>query len=238
MSEVIEHEDVSEDKQETRIVVIGTASYDGKVTAYHAASLSETIKIGVLNNINILPVYMSYDALIQRARNDLAKLIIDNENITDLFFIDADQDWNPTDFFKMLDLDVDVVGAPVIKKSGPELYNVKIVTEEFGEVLDNGLIQVDSVGTGMMRIKRNVIEKLWDISEKYIEVGQEEEKAMIFDIQIKDGQLLSEDVVFCNKWTDQGGDIYIDPLVNGGHTGDNRRIGNFMEWYKLAKNNR
>ena len=44
MSEVIEHEDVSEDKQETRIVVIGTASYDGKVTAYHAAIKPKLVK--------------------------------------------------------------------------------------------------------------------------------------------------------------------------------------------------
>ena len=228
----------NEEPNELRVVLLATPSPDGKVTAFHAASLAETVKIGLSNGINVMPIYLSYDAVIQRARNDLTKIIIENKEITDLFFIDADQDWNPSDFFKMLDHDVDVVGAPTIKKDGMEAYSVKIISEEFGEVLDNGLIQVNSVATGMMRIRRHVIEKLWESSEKYTEFGKEGETAMIFGVEIKDGELCSEDVFFCNKWIEQGGDIFIDPLVNGGHVGANRRMGNFMEWYKLAKNNR
>ena len=99
-----------------RTVMLASPSHDGRVEVWHAAALAETCKIGLANNINVLPIYMSYDSLVQRARNDIVQLAIDSE-VDDLFFIDSDQDWDPRDFFKMLSYDVDIVGAPVPKKS-------------------------------------------------------------------------------------------------------------------------
>lgn len=214
-----------------RTVMLSAPSHDGKITVWHAAALAETVKIGIMQNINIIPIYMSYDSLVQRARNDIVKLAID-ANVDDLFFIDSDQDWNSKDFFRMLSHDVDIVGAPVRKKADVEQYNIK--TENL-KVSDNGLIQVIAVGTGFMRIRKEALKKLWDASEEYKELHKPEPTRMIFDVKIIDGSLHSEDIIMCKKWTDLGGKIWIDPKVNCGHVGDKRWVGNFSEYIKKIK---
>jgi hypothetical protein len=213
-----------------RTVMLAAPSYDGKVNVWHASALSETCKIGLTRNINVIAVYMSFDALVQRARNDIVKMAIDS-NVDDLFFIDCDMDWNPNDFFRMLEYDVGIVGAPVVKKSDFEQYNVKLTSQL--KIEDNGLSIVDAVGTGMMRIRRDALLKLWEASPEYKEPHKPEPTRMVFDIQVIDGQLVSEDIVMCRKWVDMGEKIYIDPVVSCGHSGEKRWIGNFYEWYKV-----
>lgn len=214
-----------------RTVMLASPSHDGRVEVWHAAALAETCKIGLANNINVLPIYMSYDSLVQRARNDIVQLAIDSE-VDDLFFIDSDQDWDPRDFFKMLSYDVDIVGAPVPKKSDMPQYNVKLLGEF--KVEDNGLVQVDGVGTGMMRIRRDALLKISEASEEYKEPHKQNPTKSVFEIKIVDGELWSEDISFCDKWVKLGGKIYIDPMVNCAHIGPKRWIGNFYEWYKLV----
>ncbi len=221
---------VVSEQPKMRTVMIAAPSYDGKVNVWHASALSETCKIGLAKGINVVAVYMSFDALVQRARNDIVKMAIDS-NVDDLFFIDCDMDWNPNDFFRMLDYDVGIVGAPVMKKSDFEQYNVKLTSQL--KIEENGLAVVDAVGTGMMRIRKDALLKLWEASPEYKELHKPEPSRMVFDIQVIDGQLVSEDIVMCNKWIDLGEKIYIDPLVPCGHSGEKRWVGNFYEWYKV-----
>jgi hypothetical protein len=223
----------NKEQNKMRTVMIGSPSHDGKIEAWHVAALVETCKIGLANNINVIPIYMSYDALVQRARNDIAKLALES-NVDDLFFIDSDVDWNPMDFFKMLNYDVDVVGAALIKKSEIQQYAVKI-TEGF-KVEDNGLVEVAGVGTGMLRIRKDALIKIAESSEEYKEPHKQTPTKSIFEVKVIDGELWSEDIVFCKKWKDLGGKVYLDPMVNLGHSGSKRWVGNFYEWYKLISN--
>jgi hypothetical protein len=213
-----------------RNVLIAAPSYDGKVNVWHATSLAETSKIGLTRDINVVAVYMSFDALVQRARNDIFKIAHDNK-IDDLVFIDCDQDWRPEDFFKLLSHDVPLVAAPIIKKSDIPTYNVKLIRDYV--VQDNGLVEVDGVGTGMMRIRSDAIKQLWEASEEYQERHKEEPSRMVFDVKLIDGELVSEDIVFCRKWTDLGGKIYIDPSINCGHSGEKRWVSDFSKWADL-----
>lgn len=218
--------------EKMRTVIVASPSHDGKVDVWHASALTETCKLGLTKNINVIAIYVSYDSLVQRARNDIFKIAYDAK-VDDLFFIDCDQDWNPQDFFKMLEHDVPIVGAPVPKKSDNETYNVKLLGDFIVE--DNGLVLVDGVGTGMMRIRRDAIETMWEMSEEYSEPHKSEKSRSVFEIKIIDGELWSEDNVFCKKWIDAGGKIYIDPTVNCGHIGTKRWNGNFYQWIKLYK---
>jgi hypothetical protein len=76
---------------------------------------------------------------------------------------------------------------------------------------------VDGVGTGFMKINRFAIQKLWDMSDPYM--SEEEENRMVFDIQVVDGDLISEDYVMCNKWKKLGYKIWLDPTVTCNHIG-------------------
>ena len=222
------NEEINENRM--RVVMLASPSFDGSVSAFHASSLSETCKIGLTKNINVIAVYMSYDALVQRARNDIVQLAIE-ANVDDLFFIDSDQDWNPEDFFKMLDYDVGVVGAAVVKKSDIEQYNVKLLGEY--KVLENGLVKVDGIGTGMLRIRKDALKKIYDASPEYKEPHKPNPTKSVFEVQINDGVLWSEDVVFCKKCSELEIPVYIDPIIVCGHVGTKRWIGNFHEWMKL-----
>ena len=152
------------DEVKLRNVLVAAPSYDGKVNVWHAAALNETAKIGLTKGINVLVVYMSYDALVQRARNDIFKLAVDSQ-VDDLVFIDCDVDWNPMDFFKLLEHDVSIVSAPIVKKSDAEYsYSVKLLGDY--EVGDNGLAEVDGNATGFMRIRSDALHRIWDASEE------------------------------------------------------------------------
>lgn len=208
-----------------RTVLVAAPSYDGKVNVWHAIALLETGKIGLAKDINVVAVYMSYDALVQRARNDIFKLAVDN-NVDDLVFIDCDVDWAPHDFFKLLEHDVDIVAAPIIKKS-LAVHDYSVKARDGLTIEDNGLISVNGAATGFMRIRRDAIEKIWDASAEYSEAHKPEPIRMVFDVKVVDGELWSEDIVFCQRWIDLGGKIYIDPTINCGHSGENRWVGNF-----------
>lgn len=234
MENVAEQETTPEQKMRT--VLLAAPSYDGTVNVWHANSLAETCKIGLVNNINVLPLYMSYDALIQRARNDIFKLAYDTK-VDDLVFVDCDVDWNPMDFFKLLSHDAEIVGAVVPKKSDFEQYAVKILPEglllnEASSSLHNCLVEVAAVGTGFLRIRKDAIEKIWEYSDEYTEPHKTEPVKMVFNVGILNGQLCSEDVYFCESWRHNGGKVFIDPTINVGHTGVKRWIGDFYNWSK------
>ena len=210
-----------------RKVLIGTPAYDGKVDVWYANSLVNTIRMSYEKDVVIVPVYMAYDSLVQRARNDLVKLAIE-EDFDDLIFIDADQEWDPAWIFKLLDSDKDVIAGTVVKKSDQPAFNVKAL--EDGVKLDGELAEVDCVGTGFMRISKNALKQVWDASEEYTNEGKT--CRMVFDIKVIDGELVSEDNVFCRKWHDLGGKVYIDPSMTCNHVGIKKYTGNFMEYIK------
>ena len=211
-----------------RKVLIGTPSYDGKVDVWYANSLVNTIRMSYEKDVVIVPVYMSYDSLVQRARNDLVKLAIE-EDFDDLIFIDADQEWDPAWVFKLLDSDKDVVAGTVVKKSDEVSFNVKALKEGM-KTEEDGLIEVDCVGTGFMRISKSALKQVWDVSTEYKNEGKT--CRMVFDIKIENGDLVSEDNVFCKKWHDLGGKVYIDPNMTCNHIGVKKYGGNFMEYIK------
>ena len=223
---------VVEPKQEKmRTVMISAPSYDGKVDVWHCTALAETAKIGLTKNINIIPIYMSYDALVQRARNDIFQMVYMNDIVDDLIFIDCDVDWNPADIFKLLNYDLPIVAAAVPKKSDYEQYGVKASSKL--EIDDNGLVEVDGVGTAFMRVRRDAVKKIYERSDEYNEPHKEKPIRMVFNIDIVNGELYSEDMAFCKKWKDMGGKIYVDPSIVCGHSGTKRWIGNFYNWLKV-----
>jgi hypothetical protein len=213
-------------EKKLRKVIIGTPSYDGTVDVHYTNSLIESIKLAPKYNVELFPIFMAYDALIQRARNDLVKIAIESD-CDDIIFIDSDQEWNPEWLFQLLNRQVDVVGGTVVKKSEDLQFNIKMLSE--GLVLnENGLMEVECVGTGFMKISKNALKKIWDISPEY--KNSDKVNRMVFDIQIIDGNLVSEDNIFCMKWRKMGGKIWIDPTMTCNHIGFKKYTGSFLEY--------
>lgn len=210
-----------------RRVLIGTPSYDGRIDVWYANSLLQTVKIAIKKDIHVHAIYTSYDSLIQRARNSLVRLALTG-GYDDLFFIDSDCEWEPEWFFRLLDRPEPIVGGSLVKKSEKEGYTVKLLNKELKWSQDKKIIEVDGVGTGFMKVSRFALEKLWEVSEKYMSEG--EEHRMICDIKVENGDLISEDYIICNKWKSLGYKVWLDPTITLNHIGTKKYKGNFKQF--------
>ena len=213
-----------------RRVLLGTPAHDGKVDALFLQSLLETVKMAPHFDVLIHPVQIAYDALVQRARNDLVAMALEAK-VDDLIFMDSDQEWDPAWIFQLLNHPVDVVGGVVPKKSDIALFNVKKLPGEM-KVEENGLMEVEAVGTGFLRISQRALQAVWDMSEPYEEDDRPGEKRMIFDLKVVDRKLVSEDNVFCHKWRSLGEKVWVDPTMTCNHVGVKKYGGNFLEFLR------
>jgi hypothetical protein len=100
-------------------VLIGTPSHDGRIDVWFANSLLQTIKMSSEYGYDVHAIYTSYDSLIQRSRNSLFKLAIEND-YDYLFFIDSDVEWEAEWFFRLLEREEPVVGGALVKKNDIE----------------------------------------------------------------------------------------------------------------------
>ena len=210
-----------------RKVLIATPAHDGRLDVWYTTSLVNSIRVAQANNVFLHPVFMSYDALVQRARNDLFRLAVEGE-YDHMIFIDADLEWNPMWIMELLERPEDVVGGTYRKKTDEaEVYVVKTQTLNVSE---NGLIKVDGLGTGFVKLSRKAVMALWDASEPYQNEGRE--GRMVCDIGIVDGQLCSEDVMLFMKLKDLGFDVWLAPHMTCVHIGTKKFYGNFEDFAK------
>jgi hypothetical protein len=209
-----------------RKVIIGTPCYDGRTDVWFNHSLNDSIKLAAKHGIDLCPIYLSYDALIQRARNDLVRLAVESD-CEALIFIDSDQAWEPEWILRLLAYPVDVVGGAVRKKSDAELYNVR-ATLPIPRDEATGLLTVDGLGTGFLRLSRKAFTALWDGSEEYRNEGRT--CRMVFDVRVVNGELVSEDNIVCTKLKEAGFAVYLDSSMTCAHIGAKKWTGDFAKW--------
>ena len=115
--------------------------------------------------------------------------------------------------------DIDTLEMNILK------YNVNYISKEVK--IKNNLTRVKHVATGFMMIQRNVFD---DMSKSYnltkytddvnfLTPDENNHAYALFDCGVVDDHYLSEDWMFCNRWTLIGGEIWIDISINLTHTG-------------------
>jgi hypothetical protein len=104
-------------------------------------------------------------------------------------------------------------------------YNINYIDTELK--IENNLANVRHLATGFMMFTRKMIETMFQAfpSTKYTDdvgflVGKQNEYAYaLFDCGVEDGHYLSEDWLFCHRWSKLGGKIWIDVSISLTHTG-------------------
>lgn len=206
-------------------VLIATPAHDGKLDVWYTTSLVNTVRVAQANNVFIHPVFMSYDALVQRARNDLIALAIKGEYDA-LIFIDADMEWNPLWVMELIGRPEDVVGGTARKKTDDaEIYVLK--TSDLS-VHENGLIKCEGLGTGFVKLSRKALQALWDNSPEYANEGKV--RRMICNVEVIDGQLYSEDVTMFRKLNSLGFDCWLNPRMTCAHIGTKKFVGDLQRY--------
>lgn len=215
-------------------ILIATPSYDGKVDVWYSNSLYHTVLVGIQNEIMFKPIFLSYDALVQRARNDLVAMAKEL-GVDGILWVDSDIEWHPQWAIDLVNSGKDVIGIPYPKKDlSSEQYPVVLGKNKIGK----GIFPVDAIGTGFLYMSKKAYEYLWDSSEPYTSYGAE--RRAIFEVKIKDGLMHSEDVIACAKLRKGKFKIYIDSDKTCNHVGNLKYIGNFtsfIERLKLAGDN-
>src|SRR5690606_1740714 len=85
---------------------------------------------------------------------------------TDLVFLDADVSWNPDDLIKLIKHDRDVVAGVYPKRSSRDKdFPVHVLPGVALQADSDGLVEVAGAPTGFMKIKRHVLEKMWEKNE-------------------------------------------------------------------------
>lgn len=215
--------------------MIGTPCYDGRLDVWYTNSLVNTVKLSKELDVEIIPMWVSFDALIQRARNDTIQLAVET-GVDDLVWIDSDIEWQPEWFFKLLNYPQDVVGGTYPKKSDKEEYVIRQLQNRQPDA-KTGLIEVDGLGTGFVKMSRNAINYLWDTSPPYKDPKDGKERRMVFNVALtNDGAhgLMSEDIYAFENLKRGGYKIYLDPVMCCNHTGPKKFVGNFMGWLKKS----
>ena len=215
-----------------RKVIIATPAHNETVHVGFMDSLIQTIRMSIDKKIDIYPIQVCGDALVQRARKDLIAMAIET-NCDDIIFIDSDQQWNPEWIFKLLDYPVDVVGGAVVKKCDIPMFNVKILPTSSVDQ-STGLMEIESLGTGFLRIINAAMIAVSNESQEYKDSNKT--CKMVFNIEIVDGELISEDNVFCKKWRKLGGKVFVDPTMTCRHIGLKKWEGSFINVFNQLTN--
>ena len=217
-----------------RKVAILTPSYDGKTVCDFCVTMATIFQTAQRDRPELqlnLNFWMG-EALIQKARNNLFCNAYD-AGFDDIVFIDADQSFNAKAFFDLLDLPVDAVGVPVPMKTNEERYNIR-PEDPSKHQWDNDLklLEVEIIGTGMLRLSRKAMQALWERSRPYNDGGRQ--RRLICDVQImEDGGMISEDVQICAKLKDAGIKVYADIRHTCDHFGVKKYTGDYARHFSV-----
>ena len=214
-----------------RKVAILSPSYDGKVACNFAISMAEIYRQVNQHKMEVMLNFWMYEALLQKARNNLFADAM-AAGADDIVFIDCDQSFSAETFFRILSHPVDVVGVPVRMKTEEQRYNIRPedpMRHKFHPEL--GLLEVENIGTGFLRLSRKAMQAIWDKSQPYNDGGAM--RRMICDLQIIDGGIISEDIQICNKLRAAGMPVYVDFLETAKHFGTKCFEGDYKAQYML-----
>lgn len=245
----------------TRSLCICTPCYGGAMTCNYTNSLLSLINlcrdIGITHSV----VFKYNESLIPRARNAMVHDFLTKHEETDFLFVDADISFEARDIlFMMLQQDKEVIGVPCVRKSlnwsriieaikkNGQTFSGNDLMKIGGEFVINfpadkqptsfkigELTEVQDVGTGIMRIKREVFAKIqkafpdryyWPMTGEennsqpmymFFQSGLDEESR-----KFNPGGLphyVSEDYSFCRLSRAAGIPIWLMPWAKSQHFG-------------------
>ena len=212
--------------EQLRRVLIGTPALDGKVDAWYADSLFDSIKLGLYNGINLIPSILHNESILPMARNSLLKMAYDHQ-VESIVFIDDDERWVPQALIDVVNAPYEVFGLPVVSKTDEYgKYNIRIMDPANLTYDGNGNLKVDGIGTGFLKIGRKALAALWESNRELHFRGKN--LRMICEYGEVGSEFVSEDYNLCNKLRALGYDIWVNPNQTVSHLGTKQWDGDFQ----------
>lgn len=209
---------------------LAVAAYQGLGAGFTYALFHTAQELERAGIASELAIY-SGNCHVDDSRNRLVRDFLKSD-CTDFVSLDADIGWHAKDFVQLLGYDRDVVAGIYPKKHGDDTYPVRLIPGEVWADKD-GLIEVEGVPTGFLRIRRRVLEVMAGEAKHYNARNKDDEGTpCIFERQIRDGIRFGGDYVFCLKWREIGGRIYVAPEMRFEHSGEHTWTGSVGAWLR------
>ena len=186
---------------------VATPAYDGKVETGYCQSIVEAAYASPLMGIRVTLSCLANGAFIDLARNQFAKVFLeDHPECTHLFFIDADLDFPPDAFCGLIGLNLPVVAGVYPKREPDESYPIRYHESPTGGLwVEDEFIMAERVPTGFLCIRRDVVEEMAKDAIKLKIAGTEGEVARLFYTEVRENadgskSMIGEDYAWCDDY--------------------------------------
>ena len=199
-------------------VCLATTAYDNPDASY---TYSIQASREALHAAGIQTAYslLQGNCHVDDARNRIVQEFLLSD-CDDLIFLDADVSWRPADLVRLCGHDVDLVGGVYPYRS--QSARIDMPVRMFADIVtpdERGLVAVEGLPTGFMRIRRTVLKTLSATAPGYWNKEDRRSRIpIIFERVLKDEIRWGGDLNFCNKWRRAGGEVYADYEMVLGHT--------------------
>lgn len=206
--------------------------HPGTVTTQYMLSMVETAhafaRMGVM-----MTVFCSSGALLDKVRNQMVRDVLSHPvGFTHILFVDSDQGWQANDLIKLLyksvTLGKELIAYASVKKGERSDWAVNFLNENGGgELLEDGTMEVGSVGTGFMIVAVTAIKKMMaafpQLAVRSVDGGRlvhAPNDFALFQCELdQEGRYWGEDITFCRRWRQIGGRVWVDPTGDLTHVG-------------------
>lgn len=224
-----------------KTVFIAMPSYDGKANIEVMMSVIMACLHLAANGWKFHIQGNPGNPCIDLARNQLVRMFMES-NFAEMIFIDADVQFDPPALVRLLQHDRDIVVGVYPKKTSPQRWPVRaLINPETRQLLvdpETKLLEVQAAATGMMCIKRNVIEKMQEAHPELryyndydqIEYNLFSNNIFTFTHKPEMPRWVGEDFSFSLKWRALGGKIWCIPDINFKHYGITSWEGNYQKY--------
>lgn len=219
-------------------ILIATPCKSGFVSINYMMSLIHSLRI--LNESGIqAALHFDYGkSNIDMPRSIAASYMLACGDFTHLMFIDDDMAWQPELIALLVGLNLDVVGVPYRQKNSEVTYMMRCA-EVFDQSTDNpALINIHDIGTGLLLIRKNVLEELRDKVEWVVDHITQNKVGMFFRHQVVQDLMtnpngeksyMGEDLYFCRLAREAGFRIWAYIDAETAHTGVISFKGNYAD---------
>ena len=210
-------------------ILIGTPAYNNQL---HTGFLHTILDIE-RNRIPFSLFTLGNESLITRARNTiLAYYCHHQDQFSHLLFMDADIQFPASGLQHLLDMNKDVIGAPVPLKSrsadNKPVFNIGMETRP---TETETLFVTNYIGTAVLMLSRRAVQalvknarkegRMYKNDSQYLgnEPWTQQEAADVFRVGVMDNIYYSEDFRVCLELRELGFEIFVDNSVKVVHHG-------------------
>lgn len=199
-----------------RKILLATTCY-GTTSAAYTFAIARSRQALADAGISTDYLLLQGNCHVDDARNSVVRDFLESD-CAELVFLDADVNWEPSQLVQLCSRDLDIVGGVYpYRRDGSDNMPVRMMGEQ--SIRPDGLLEVEGLPTGFLKIKRHVLEHLAKRAPAYFDKVYETRMVFARPVPGEDKTRWGGDIDFCNRAHKLGYRLFADVELRLGHTG-------------------